>query len=92
MDSEPSGYFMAMEYKPYTKDTEDYSNAMRVPYQTTTIKTVDHVEGMAKDDLVFFNGDIWRVALISSSVLTKTTEFGADEPSRITYIELAKGN
>lgn len=91
MNSEPSGYFMAKEYKPQTKDTEEYSNAMRLPYESTTIKTIDHVEGMQKDDLVLFNGNSWRVTSFNSNVIIKTTEFGGDEPSRETYIELLKG-
>lgn len=91
MKGEPSGYFMAKEYKPKTKSAEDYSDAMRFPFQTATLKTIDHVEGMAKDDLVLFNGDKWRVSTISSDAVTKTTEFGGGEPSRITYITLTKG-
>ena len=67
--------FFAYEVDAKALGTEAIEDAFMLPYATKTIQTTDSVEGIAKDDMVECEGEMWRVEAVRSVRLQSVSPY-----------------
>ena len=75
-DTEPNGFFYAEQTNDITEAARDYPGNVRGTARTVSILTNDDVMGQIfRDDLVKFEGRIWRVESIALQKEWKRSQF-----------------
>lgn len=86
---QPTGKFFATESSSKDEEADEFGG-MRAYYSTVTLETVDDISAMGKDDLVEYNGSIWKVIDISSSFDVKQSQFLQGKAPRRSYVRIRK--
>lgn len=88
----PNGTFMAKEMSPMQLMNMNLGGAFRIDSTHTTIKSTDNLEEMKGDDLVEYQGELWRVDDIQKSkAKIQNTWYANDKHcSHFWYVSLRK--
>lgn len=88
----PTGTFLAKEVSPESIQNNVISGSFMFDRTTTTIKSVDNLNGIKQNDLILFRGEKWIIASVQrSKSKVQNTLFAIDKNcSHYWYIELRK--
>lgn len=88
----PSGTFCAKEVNAEVKDDNVINGIFMVSRTQVTIESPDNLSGIKNEDIVEYQGDLWRVAnLQKKKSRIQNTEFSkVEEISHFWYLSLIK--
>ena len=84
----PSGTFMAKEMSSYTDDSQVVGESMMFDENTINIYTRDKIEKLRVNDLVKYDGRVYRVDNIQKNYVKKQRQFMKREASAEYFISL----
>lgn len=87
-----SGQFWAKEMSAMQLMNTNLGNAFRIDSEHTTIKTPDDLDGIKADDIVEYQGDLWRVDDVQKTkARMQNTQYAEDRKcSHFWYISLRR--
>ena len=88
-DRSPDGTFMATEVSDYSSNNNVIAGSFMFDQHVVTIQTNDNVSKLSQNDIVAFDGNVWRVTSISKRKKKRQNQF-SKEVSYHTYISLMR--
>ena len=85
----PSGTFMAAESNDYTSDNNIVASSFMFDEHTIMIETNDDISDISQNDIVAFDGNVWRVTSISKRKKKRQNQY-SKFPAYTTYLSLKR--
>lgn len=86
----PTGFFDAEETGAYTEENQTVEGTFMLQKDVVSIETVDDVRDLKMNDIVEFNGDLYRVTDIQREVKKKQAQYMNEYQSIKTFISLMR--
>lgn len=85
----PNGEFSATEINDYTSDNNIVAGSFMFDENMVTLETNDDVSEISQNDLVAYDGHVWRVTSISKRKKKRQNQFSRF-PAYTTYLSLKR--
>lgn len=89
-ENEPSGFFRAKEVNSYAEDNQVIGQAFMVTQYSVTLESHDDLSDLSMNDLVVYEGNIYRVDSCQRTPVKKQKMFMGNSYSNTFFITLRR--